>query len=88
MTDIIKAIAGLIAEAQQCAADSSARLSRGSLADALQALEHLNENPAAMAALRTAVADAERRGAIDIDGVPLVLLRCLLLANATGVRHE
>lgn len=88
MSHIIKALAGLLADAQRCSAAPSCRLSRGSLADALQALEHLNESPAAMAELCAAVADAERRGAIDIDGVPLVLLRCLLPADTTGVRHE
>ncbi|SEJ42871.1 hypothetical protein SAMN04244579_04321 [Azotobacter beijerinckii] len=88
MTDIIKAIAGLIADAQRCSAAPSGRLSHESLANALQALEHLNESPAAMAELRAAVADAERRGAIEIDGVPLVLLRCLLPTDTTGVCHE
>lgn len=83
MSDFIPALAHLIAAFQNWAPGEGAP--RLALERVMDALEILNDNPEAKAELRAAVAAASQRGAQDIDGVPLVVLRCLLMEE---VRHD
>ncbi|MGF6694114.1 hypothetical protein M2318_004198 [Metapseudomonas resinovorans] len=77
MSDVIPALAHLIAAFQYWAPDEGAP--GPALERVMDAIEILNDNPEAKAELRAAVANARQRGAQHIDGVPLVVLRCLLM---------
>ncbi|AYF87363.1 hypothetical protein D6Z43_09415 [Pseudomonas sp. DY-1] len=83
MSDVIPALAHLIAAFQNWAPGEGAP--RPALERVRDAIEILNDNPEAKAELRAAVAEAHQRGALHVDGVPLIVLRCLLLEEE---RHD
>ncbi|MCY1415539.1 hypothetical protein D9M71_310250 [compost metagenome] len=83
MSDVIPALAHLMAAFQNWAPGEGAP--RPALERVMDAIEILNDNPEAKAALRAAVADARQHGAQHIDGVPLVALHCLPLEEE---RHD
>lgn len=54
---------------------------REALADMLDELDRLKDNPAAYAELRAIVAESRQKGHRLIEDVPVILLACLLLED-------
>lgn len=87
MTQIVKALGNLIAQLRDL--KPSQPVPREALEQMLNAVESLNDDRTAKAELRALVADALRHNIKIIDGVPVVLLRCLLVdTTPEGDNHE
>lgn len=87
MTQVVKSLGNLIAQLRDL--KPSQPVPRKALEQMLNALESLNDDRTAKAELRALVADALRHNIKIIDGVPVVLLRCLLLEpTPKGDSHE
>lgn len=86
MADLPKALAGLITAL--LATQGGQPVDRKSLERMLNALEELDDDPAAAAELQDQIQQARDEGKTDIDSAPVGLLQVLTQSDKGGREHE